>query len=92
MPYAIYADIECLVKIIDCCKINPHIFSSAELGEHIPCGYLLSTILGFDHIKNKHSLCHGKDCKKEFKRICNKNNQFREEKNIVFDFERIKIL
>ena len=92
MPYAIYADIECLVKIRDCCKINPQIFSSAELGEHIPCGYLLSTILGYDHIENKPSLCHGKDCKKEFKRICNKNNQFREEKNVVFDFERIKIL
>ena len=50
MPYAIYVDIECLVKIIDCCKINPQIFSSAELGEHIPCRYLLSTILGYDHI------------------------------------------
>ena len=27
-----------------------------KIGEHIPCGYLMSTIWGFDHIENKHTL------------------------------------
>ena len=34
--------------------------------KHIPCGYSMSTIRGFDHIENEHTLCCGKDCIKKF--------------------------
>ena len=47
------------------CRNNPE-NSSTKIGEHIPCGYSMSTILGFDHIENKHTLYHGKDCVKKF--------------------------
>ena len=66
MPYAIYADIKCLVKKIDSCDNNPKISSTTKIGEHIQCGYLLSSIRGFDHIEKKHSLYRRKDCMKEF--------------------------
>ena len=36
------------------------------LGEHIPCGYTMWTILAFDQIENKYTLNCGKDCMKNF--------------------------
>ena len=33
---------------------------------HIPCGFLISTILVFDNIENKRSLYRVKDCMKMF--------------------------
>ena len=59
IPKAIYTDIKYLVKKINSCENNPQI-SSPKIGEHIPCGYLLSVIWRFDHIENKQSLYHGK--------------------------------
>ena len=36
------------------------------LGEHIPCGYSMSTILDFDNIEIKHTLYRGENCRKKF--------------------------
>ena len=52
MPYIIYADIKSLIKKIDGCAKNPENSSTIEIGEHIPCGYSISTIWTFDHIEN----------------------------------------
>ena len=46
----------------------------------------MSTILAFDHIENKHTLYHGKDCMKKF---C---QSLREHKKIIIDFEKRRIL
>ena len=54
MPYIIYLDIESLIRKIDECTNNPKESSTTKIGEHIPCGYSLSTIWGFDHIEDKH--------------------------------------
>ena len=54
IPYIIYADIESLIKEIDGCTNNPENSSTAKIGEHIPCGYLMSTIWEFNHIENKY--------------------------------------
>ena len=50
---------ESLNKKIDECPNNPENFSTIKIGEHIPCGYFMSTISAFDDIKKKHSLYRG---------------------------------
>ena len=37
----------------------------AKIGEHIRCEYSVSTIWGFDHKEDKHTLYRGKDCMKK---------------------------
>ena len=66
MPYIIYADIESLIRKIWGCANNPEKSSTTKIGEHIPCGYSISTIWRFDHIEDKHTLYCGKDCMKKF--------------------------
>ena len=46
----------------------------------------MSTIWGFDHIENKHTLCCGKDCIKKF---C---TSLREHTKNIIDFEKKKML
>ena len=66
MPHFIYADFESLIRKIDGCENNPEYSSTTKIGQHIPFGYSMSTICGFDHLQNKHTLYHGKDCRKRF--------------------------
>ena len=65
MSYIIYTDIEPLIRI-DGCANNSEKSSTAKIGEHVPCGYSISTIWGFDHIENKHTLYSRKDCMRSF--------------------------
>ena len=44
MLYIDYADIEYIKKKIDGCVNNPENSSGTKIGEHIPCGYSMSTI------------------------------------------------
>ena len=85
MPHNIYADIELLITKIDGHKNNPEKYSTTKIGEHIPCGYLKSTIWGFDHIEDKHTLYRRKDCMKKF---C---ESLREHAESVTDFEKKKM-
>ena len=66
MPYIIYLDTESLIRKIDGYSNNPEKSSTMKIGKHIPCGYSMSTIWGFGHIENKHTLYGGKDCIKTF--------------------------
>ena len=61
MSYIIYADMKYLVKKIDGCANNPEKSSTTKIGDHIPSGYLMSTIWAFNDIENKHILYHGED-------------------------------
>ena len=63
--YSIYADIESLIRKVDRRANNPEKSSTMKIGKHIPCQYSMSTIWGFDHIENKHTLYCGKDCMKK---------------------------
>ena len=85
MPHIIYVDIELLIRKIDGCKNNPEKYSTTKIGEHIPCGYSKSTIWGFDHTEDKHTLYRGKDCMKKF---C---ESLREHAKSVTDFEKKKM-
>ena len=82
MPYIIYADIKSLVRKIDGCANNPEESSTTKIGKHIPCGYSMSAIWGFDYIEGKHALYRGKDCMKKF---C---TSLREHANNIIDFEK----
>ena len=84
MPYITYANIESLIKIRDGCSNNPEKSSTSKLGAHIPRGYSVLTIWAFDHIENKHTLYHGKDCMKKF---C---SSLREHALNIFNFENKK--
>ena len=48
-----YTDIEALIKEIDGYPKNLKKSSTTKVGEHIPCGYSVSTIYAFDSIENK---------------------------------------
>ena len=66
ISFIIYADIESLIRKTDGCANNPEKSSTTKIGDHIPCGYSMSTIWGFDHIEDKHTLYRGKDCMEKF--------------------------
>ena len=51
MVFIIYDDIESLIKELYNCINNPEKFSTAKIGKRIPCGYPISAIWAFDHIK-----------------------------------------
>ena len=50
-----YVDFETLIKKIDGCANNLEKSSAKKLGEHITCGYSMSTVWLFDNIENKDS-------------------------------------
>ena len=86
MPYIIYPDIESLIRKIDGCENNLENTSTTKIREHIPCGYLISTFWGFNHIEDKQTLYRGKDC---MKRFC---ESLREDAKGIIDFEKKKML
>ena len=51
---------------MDYSKNNPEKSFTAKVGEHIPSGFSISTILSFQDIENKHDVYLGKDCTKKF--------------------------
>ena len=83
MSNIIYANIESLSRKMDVCANNPKNSSTTKKGEHIPCGYSMSTIWAFDQIETKHTLYFGKDCMKKFGEYLRENT-----KNII-NFEKI---
>ena len=66
--------------------MDAEIVTQQKFVENIPCGYSMSTILGFDQIENKHNLY----CWKGFmKRFC---DSLREQGKAITDFEKKKLL
>ena len=66
MSYINHADVGILIKKIDGCAKNPGKSSITKIREHIPCGYLMSSIWAFDNIENKDALFRGEDFMKKF--------------------------
>ena len=66
LPFIIYADLECLLKI-DTCQNNPDLSSTAKINQHIPSGCSIYTSCSFDNSNNKLSYYRGEDC---MKRLC----------------------
>ena len=51
-PSIIYAYLKSLIKVIDGYKYNFEKSSTTKVGEHIPSGFLMPTILPFKDMKN----------------------------------------
>ena len=66
VPFITYTDLECIIEKTDGCKNNPENSSTAEVTEHVPSGYSVSTISSFRSIENKHDVYRGKECMKKF--------------------------
>ena len=64
-PFIIY-DLECMIKKIDGCKINPENSSATKVSKHILSGFLMFTISSLRSIENKCDVCTGKNYMKKF--------------------------
>ena len=62
VPFVIYADLECLLKKMSTCIINPNESSTTKINKHIPSSYSIFTSCSFDGSKNKLNYYRGKDC------------------------------
>ena len=86
LPFAVYADLECLLKKISACQNNPNESSTTEINKHVPSGYLLFTHCSFDQTKNKIDYYRGKDCTKKF---C---KDLREHATKIINYEKKKMI
>ena len=77
---------ESLIEKLDGCANTPENSLTLKLGEHIPCGYSMSTIGAFNNIENKHTLYGREDCIKKFCEF------LREHAKNIIDFEKKKML
>ena len=66
LPFAIYADFECLLEKISRCQNDLNESSTTEINKHTPSGYLLLTHCSFDKSKYKLDYYRGKNCMKKF--------------------------
>ena len=66
VSFIVYPDVEFIIEKIDGCKNNPENSSKTKVIEHIPSGFLMSTISSSRSIENKHDVYRGKDCMKRF--------------------------
>ena len=66
LPFAIHADLECLLEKMSTCINNPNESSTTEINKHAPSGYSILTSCSFDESKNKLNYYRGDDCMKKF--------------------------
>ena len=60
------ADLEFLIEKIAAYKNNPENLTTIKVGEDIPSGFSVSTVLSFKIIENQHDVYRGQDCMKNF--------------------------
>ena len=65
-PFAIYADLECLLIKKQLCHNNPNESYTDRKAMHEPCGYSLDLVSSFDSKQNRHSFYRGNDYIKRF--------------------------
>ena len=68
-PFAIYLDLECLLKKLQYCQNNPEKSYTEEKARHEPSGWTMITRCSFDKKENKLNYYRGKDC---IEKLCKK--------------------
>ena len=66
LPFAVYADLECLLEKMSTCYNNPEKSSTTKINKHTPSGYSIFTHCSFNKSKNKLNFYRGEVCKKTF--------------------------
>ena len=61
-PFAIYLDLECLLKKEQSCQNNPEKLYKEKKARHEPSGWAMLTRSAFDSSENKLDYYRGKDC------------------------------
>ena len=84
LPFAIYADLERLLKKLTTCINNPNESSTTKINKHTPSGYSVFTHCSFDESKNKLNYYRGKDCMKKF------SKDLREHASKIINYEKEK--
>ena len=62
LPFAVYADLECLLEKMSTCYNNPEELSTTKINKHTPSGYSIFTHCSFDKSKSKLNYYRGEDC------------------------------
>ena len=65
-PFKVYADLECLLKIMLSCKNNSEHFYTEKKVKHKPSGYAWCSICSFDDTKNRPHFYRRKDYIEKF--------------------------
>ena len=68
-PFAIYLDLECLLKKEQSCQNNPEKSYTEKKARHEPSGWAMFTRCSFNEKENKLNYCRGKDC---IEKLCKK--------------------
>ena len=68
-PFAIYLDLECLLKKEQSCENNPEKSYTEKTAKHEPSGWAMFTRCSFDKKENKLNYYRGKDC---IEKLCKK--------------------
>ena len=63
-PFAIYADLDCIIQKTHGCKNNPENSSTIKVSKHIPSGFSMSTISSIRSTENNRDVYRGKHCVK----------------------------
>ena len=68
-PFAVYLDLECLLKKIQSSENNPKKSYTEKKARHEPSGWAMFTRCPFDKKENKFNYYRGKDC---IEKLCKK--------------------
>ena len=68
-PFAIYLDLECILKKLQSSQNNPEKSYTEKKARHEPSGWSMFTRCSFDKRENKFNYYRGKDC---IEKLCKK--------------------
>ena len=95
-PFAIYLDLECLLKKEQSCQNNPEQSYTEKKAIHEPSGWAMFTSCSFDEKENKLNYYRGKDCIeklcKQLKELAMKIINYEEKEMIPLTKEEKKVL
>ena len=86
VPYAIYIDLEFILKKVQSSQNNPEKSYTEKKARHEPSGWSMSIISSFDKKENKISYYRGKDC---IEKLCKK---IKESANEIVNYEKKEMI